>query len=516
MDISILISTIRPELVKDVVRAINSVETSYSYEILIYTPEKINLPNVKCLVKDPVETSVVAYNLLYDQSTGDCIICLVDDHIPVGNWPGVYDDLKSDMFEGRKTKVVHLSWDDNYATSRLVDLSPLKEGCDPEAKVPHFHAFLRSTIDSHLDGVIHNEEFKHHYVDIWLGFYLSKLGEPPVLSGQCYLKPLLYNSKHTNSFQLLLNSISHDDVDKETCVKLMRGLNEDIHMGYNKSFTSPVQDSVCEVARMTKPLLSIIIPGIRTYNWTKLYRSVLDACSQNFEIIFCGPDPLPSELERFYNVKYVRDFGSPVRCSNIAMSLCEGPIVTYAADDGVFLKDTLDWALKTFLEMGPNLANILSWKYIESNNKYPDNYYTINHHKDLRSSYIPNAWLILNGSIMYRDYFYQIGGWDNGFKTTSWAHTDLAIRAQASGANVRLLGPQAIFDCYQEKSDGDHGPIEKDFVDHDRPLYHEIYQDPLWFSKLRHRQLDISSYKHDESIWRSRFPCTEFYEKGVL
>ena len=73
-----------------------------------------------------------------------------------------------------------------------------------------------------------------------------------------------------------------------------------------------------------KPELSIILPSIRTERLEKLYDSILTSTSRTFELVIVGPYPLPEKLRDLKNVKYVKDFGSPVRASNIAASLCEG------------------------------------------------------------------------------------------------------------------------------------------------------------------------------------------------
>ena len=61
--------------------------------------------------------------------------------------------------------------------------------------------------------------------------------------------------------------------------------------------------------------LSCLVPGIRTKNWLRLYHSISTAFMFSWEIIFVGPYDLPEELKGFDNVKYIKDFGSPIRVS---------------------------------------------------------------------------------------------------------------------------------------------------------------------------------------------------------
>ena len=68
---------------------------------------------------------------------------------------------------------------------------------------------------------------------------------------------------------------------------------------------------------MEKPEISIILPGIRPYNWSKLYDSIVKSTTRRFELIVVGPYRPPDMLQNdIYNFKYVKDYGSPMRASN--------------------------------------------------------------------------------------------------------------------------------------------------------------------------------------------------------
>jgi hypothetical protein len=224
MDISILISSIRPHMVRDVINAINSVSTSYKYEILLYSDRHVDLPNVKCIVYDKLDTTVNAYNMLYRESLGNCIIAFVDDYIPQGYWPGIYDELKSALFKDRKVKMIHCPADPRQDTVFLNQISPVKFDLLNECRVPHFHCFLRDSIESVLGGVIHNESFRHHYVDIWLGAYLAYLGENTISSKQCWIKA---SGRHTND--------RYDNHDEMVCIELLNLIKSGVKIDYNHS-----------------------------------------------------------------------------------------------------------------------------------------------------------------------------------------------------------------------------------------------------------------------------------------
>ena len=54
-------------------------------------------------------------------------------------------------------------------------------------------------------------------------------------------------------------------------------------------------------------MLSIVVPGIRTHLWYRLYSSLLQHISDDaFELILVGPYNLPEDLCGHENIKYVR------------------------------------------------------------------------------------------------------------------------------------------------------------------------------------------------------------------
>ncbi len=72
-----------------------------------------------------------------------------------------------------------------------------------------------------------------------------------------------------------------------------------------------------------KPEISIIMPAIRTDNWIKVYESIQNSTSRNFELIIGSPYDLPAELRGYKNIKIVKDWGSPTRASQIESMLIE-------------------------------------------------------------------------------------------------------------------------------------------------------------------------------------------------
>lgn len=247
-----------------------------------------------------------------------------------------------------------------------------------------------------------------------------------------------------------------------------------------------------------KPLISIVLPGIRSQNWIKLYESIKKATTHSFELIIVGPTEMSN---RPGNVKLFQDFGSPVRASNIAATLAEGDMITWAADDGVYLEHSLDHMID---QLSGNWQSVVVGKYYEGKEKtlHDNAYYKVNGAPCTASKHIPDLYWIFNVALMWRTFFDYMGGWDNRFETCPMAHTDLAVRSQADGALVTMLD-EAILDCeHMPGETGDHGPVHRAQIFRDEPLFQKIYGDPKWKLNLKR---DITQWKNYPCVWQERF-----------
>lgn len=249
-----------------------------------------------------------------------------------------------------------------------------------------------------------------------------------------------------------------------------------------------------------KPILSIILPSIRPSKLLEHYESIEQSTSRVFELIIVSPYNLPKELQEKNNVKYFKDFGSPNRAQCIAASLAEGDVITWSCDDGIFVKNGLDFAID---ELGGKDNDIVVAKYIEGSglNMEQDNYYKLALAYPF-SPFIPNYWWIFNIAILYRSYYESLGGFDCIFETTAVAHADFAARCQRDGANVKLIN-KYLLKCEHMLADtGDHGPIHYSTLQHDQPLYQKIYNDP---ECLKRKKIPLDNWKNSPSIWTTRF-----------
>lgn len=254
---------------------------------------------------------------------------------------------------------------------------------------------------------------------------------------------------------------------------------------------------------MTKPEISIVMPAIRSNRWEDVYDSISTSTKRSFELIIVSPYALTSKLQEAKNVKYVKDFGPPVRASQIGATLAEGTYFVHTADDALFLPDALDKNIDLLVGMGKDIKNVVVAKYFEGQNGttkplQPDSYFTLGGSTWTKTKYIPGNWWLFNVAIMYREYFEQLGGWDCAFEGTFYSHCDLAIRAQQDGATVKM-SDFPLLDC--DHNQADHGPIEHAQTLKDKPLYFSKY------GNYNHIQIvgAIDNWKEASQVWGTRF-----------
>ena len=256
---------------------------------------------------------------------------------------------------------------------------------------------------------------------------------------------------------------------------------------------------------MHKPEISIICPSIRPDNLDAIYDSILSSTKHSFELIVAGPYPLSTKLQGLKNVKYVKDFGSGVRASQIAATMAEGELMVHTADDALFLPNALDENIGLLTSMGNDGKNVVVAKYYEGQNGtekvlQPDDYFKIKGSTWTASKFISDSYWLFNVAIMHRSWFEELGGWDCSFEGTFYSHVDLAIRAQFAGSNVKM-SEFPLLDC--DHSQADHSPIEIAQTNFDKPLYFRKYGNPGWV--MHPMNINLDNWKDSDTVWSKRF-----------
>lgn len=259
--------------------------------------------------------------------------------------------------------------------------------------------------------------------------------------------------------------------------------------------------------------LSVIVPSIRPGNLTRLYNSLWLAFKGSFEMIVIGPYPLPPGLENTKNIKFIQDFGSPVRCMQIGLKECKGDYISWAADDGFYIANSLDIAFDSVKDK--DYKHIIVGKYYEGGEALTvtkmkddhvmnsDKYYHVNFHSGSKSQYIDNNCLMIMVGIISRKFIIEAGGWDASlFEACPMAFIDLSVRLYKLGGILEFQ-EAIMFRCgHMPGHQGDHGPIHDAQVDHDEPLFRSIYNEPQSKNRIA---IDIENWKQSSARWGRRF-----------
>lgn len=251
--------------------------------------------------------------------------------------------------------------------------------------------------------------------------------------------------------------------------------------------------------------LSIGVPSIRPYNLSKLYNSI--DFKGEWEMIIVSPFPLPESLKDKSNIKYINDWGSPVRCQQISLVESTGKFYSWAADDSVYKNGSLDKAMSIIDK--DNYKSVVMGKYTESDNidsinfMNSDVYYLLHTHQDCRKPSIPGYYKLLNAGLLHTQVLKEIGGWDCRFEVGGMCFVDLAVRLQNYRCEFINLNDIMLICGHMPGLSGDHAPISYAQQEHDQPLFDYIYSD---IGAIERVFVDLDYWKKCPERWERRFP----------
>lgn len=256
-------------------------------------------------------------------------------------------------------------------------------------------------------------------------------------------------------------------------------------------------------------MISIILPSIRKDRLIRYYESLVNSCTRHeFELIIVSPLSLPDYFDKITNVKYVKDFGSPVRASNIAAELIEGKYVGWASDDSVLFPNSMNVIMDELIGMGDNHKNVVICGYLEGPNGYGKNSFPPDYYRLKQEGYtstVPDNVMLFNAAFMHTQFFEELGGWDCQFQVTAIAHNDFAVRAYMDGAIVKMLNMD-FCDCdHMPGTSGDHAPVHYAQLEDDQPLFQKLYSPDY---RQRQVKIPVNNWKKAPRIWERRFKCS--------
>lgn len=253
--------------------------------------------------------------------------------------------------------------------------------------------------------------------------------------------------------------------------------------------------------------VSLLVPTIRIPNLPNFYKSLQKSCSKySFEIVFISPFELPDTLKEYNNIKWIQDYGTPSRCSQLGLFECEGELLYHTVDDAIFFEGKVDEGIDLYKKVCGR-KDVVNMRYREGPNfsgaEMHPMFWTAWYHQELRLPGIPQHYKISLHHLLNREYLMEMGAYDCSFIHMNFNLHDTMFRIQYDGGRL-FDSPSSVTNCDQFSVDTvDHKPIFDSHNQEDLPRFRTLYSDPHILQKRS--KIDINNWSDSPTIWKRRF-----------
>jgi hypothetical protein len=250
--------------------------------------------------------------------------------------------------------------------------------------------------------------------------------------------------------------------------------------------------------------ISICLPAMRTHLWESFYQSIISSVgSHSWELIMVGPNNPPPFFSNKKNFKFLKDYGSPARCGQIATALAEGELMMWSSDDGIFRKGAISSCIEKHDSL--NYKDAIAIKFTEGHSRQgkpmPKNYWMAHQHHTLRV--VPEHYKIVMVGMFKLKYFREMGGFDCQFEQINMNTHDLSFRVQRDGGTIH---ESDVYVCDHDFQQSDHKDMNNAFIEHDYPLWKEMYKlAPNLTYLKRSIKIDYFNWNESPTVWKRRF-----------
>jgi len=244
--------------------------------------------------------------------------------------------------------------------------------------------------------------------------------------------------------------------------------------------------------------LSIAVTGIRTAHWDTLFASIKYGLKKySYEVIFIGPIEPSKELLKNKNVKFLKDRGTPSRCTQISSLISEGSLFTFLADDAIIYENSLDESVDLLVSKNP-AKDLIAIRHIQTQNydgitpsfsQRNKEWWMAHTHPILRQPFVKKEWLITCNPLMSLTNYIRLGGLDCRFVHVNYNVHDLSFRAQKDECNV-FISPSIVMNTPIHNERPSSHPLMIASTNIDEPLFKK-----LWSEEDRNIQIDIDNWK---------------------
>lgn len=197
MKVSFLLPTSKPFdlAAKTTVQSLyNAIDIGIDYEVVLYSEESIDMPKVRCIKEEIKEGSTAAFNKMYQKTLSDYIVVSTDDHQFDPNIFSIFLKMEHDYKKQRFNLLSIPTYYNGYSPPCYLDEDsgfPPNHGV-PHCVMPRFPVIHSKTIDEQFSGLIYNLNYKHHYADSWMGYWMWANGQ----EAKEYDKACVYHFGH--------------------------------------------------------------------------------------------------------------------------------------------------------------------------------------------------------------------------------------------------------------------------------------------------------------------------------
>lgn len=148
--------------------------SKYSYEILVISEHEVSGDNVRWL-KDPcnVDGYVAAVNSAIPHAKGKYLSLAHDDAWFDENYWSAIDLLEGPIYRRRRLKILSLGTDNGLGS--FMPTGYPKYACIRCVIVS------KHTVMNYMNGCIFNPNFRHHFADNWLGYWVTLMFDETII-----------------------------------------------------------------------------------------------------------------------------------------------------------------------------------------------------------------------------------------------------------------------------------------------------------------------------------------------
>lgn len=245
--------------------------------------------------------------------------------------------------------------------------------------------------------------------------------------------------------------------------------------------------------------VSMVMSAARPELWQKVYESLrLSVHPYSFELIAAGPYYPTNYFDKVTNFKFIRDFGSPARCFQMAVLLAEGEFLAECADDALFEPDALRQCIELLMFKPCNDVVVL--RYCEAPNydcQLPDDqYWTARFHKDLQLNGIKEHWKTANSFLMRRRLYVEMGGVSTKFEALNLNLHHIMFRIQEIGGELHL-SPNLVS---KHNWANESSPVRDAYWQNDKQLLTKFYNE----QNLVENYISYDNWRFNPPVWKRK------------